>query len=259
MNLKNIAIIRLLLLLFFIASLKTSYGQQETYFHKIHKITTNEHLASHLYIRLDSLEKTRRPKDSYIRIFFNRDVDFGFNHERINLNFNGIYYQVNLLVKNDSIVMGSAIFQLEFEQLPYYEYFNKKYSIPKTDSARALGYLNLRNRFYNSSKSLSDLKNELDIDSWYVLRSGDQYQDSWGKKHIDTIVMRKDFNALETMLKSINCETQIYGVRGFDLLKKNKVKITTNDKKIIDHIKKRNSELVSCAGDICPIIWKAYK
>lgn len=257
MNTKAVVIIRLFLLLFFIAFLKTSYGQQETYFYKIQAITTKEHLASRIYNRLDSLEKTRRPNDSYVRIFFNRDVDFGFKHERIDLNFNGTYYQVNMLVKNDTACLTSAVFSTTFE--PYYEQFNKTHSIPKIDSARTLNYLKLRNKFYDSSKTLNDLKNELDLDRWYVLRDGDGYQETWDKKHINTLVIRKDFNELEMMLKSINCETQTYAVRGFDLLRKRKVHVPVKDKIIVSYIKKRNSDLESTAGDIGPIIWKAYK
>ncbi|MGN6637374.1 MAG: hypothetical protein ACTHJ8_00570 [Mucilaginibacter sp.] len=257
--LNKIIIVRCLVTVIILINTLNAYSQQETYFYKIQDITYKEHLASNVYKRLDSLEKTRRPNDSYIRIFFNRGVDFGFKHERINLNFNGTFYQVNMLVRNDTICFSSTIFDLNFGGIPYYNRFNKRHSLPKIDTARALSYLKLRNQFYESSKTLDDLETELNMDEVYALRDGDGYLETQMKKHIDTLVMRKDFHELRTMLRSINCETQQYAIRGFDLLKRNKVVIPIKDAEIIDHIKKRNSELESMSGDIGPIIWKAYQ
>lgn len=252
----NLRLITFSLILF---SCYNALGQQESYFYKIQEITLTEHLASRLYQRLDSLEKTRRPNDSYIKLFFDRDGDFGFKHQRINLKFNGTDYQVNLLVKNDTITIGSAIFHSYFGQQSYCDYFNKKHGIPKIDSVKALNYLKLRNLFYNSSKTLSDLKNELEIEELYALRGGDGYNDTQAKKHLDKLVNERNFAELESMLKNINCEEQMYGVTGLGWLKKKKVKISTEDKKIINHIIKRNSELESSVGDIGPIIRKAFK
>jgi len=72
--------------------LLSAYGQQETYFYKIQEIANSEHLCTNLLIKLDSLKKTRRPNDSFVKIFFDRDVDFGFTHRRIKIALNSTHY-----------------------------------------------------------------------------------------------------------------------------------------------------------------------
>jgi len=253
--------LRVILSLLFLSVFLNVFGQQETYFYKIQTITTQVHSASELYKKIDSLKQTRRPHDSYIKVLFDRDVDFGYKHKRIQIVFNSdCYYQLNLLIKNNTICLSSTTFALyDFGIGHYYDQFNKRHSIPVADSVKATNYLKLRNQFYRSTKTLNDLKNELDLNELYALRGGDGYNETWDKKHIDTLVRNKNFAELEKMLKSINCETQTYSVYGFYLLKKNRIKIPLKDQRIIDYIKWRNSDLESCAGDICNIIWKAFK
>jgi hypothetical protein len=60
------------------------------------------------------------------------------------------------------------------------------------------------------------------------------------------------------MLKSFNCETQAYGVAGFNMLAKKEYEIPFNILKLIQHIKKRNAELVTCSGCLAGIINKIY-
>ena len=75
---------------------------------------------------------------------------------------------------------------------------------------------------------------------------------------LDSIVQRKDIRELTNMLSSINCETQQYGVYGIDVLRKKGLSIPSFVDKITEYIKKRNSDLVTCAADIYPVIAKAY-
>jgi hypothetical protein len=247
-------------LLLFTACIKTSYGQEETYFYKIQDIIHNEHLDTALHKKLDSIKQTRRPNDSGIKTVFNRDVDFGYRHKRIQVKFNSDYYQVNLLLKNDTICFGSVIMSVGLgDEDEYNRWFNKKHSIPIIDSPRALTYLKSRNLFYNASKTLKDLKNELGINEFYALRGGDGYNYTWNKLHLDTLVKQKNFRELESMLSSISCEEQMYGLTGFDWLKNERVKIPANDIKIIQYIKKRNSDLETCQGDVCGFISKGFK
>ncbi len=260
MSLNNYIIIRLFILLFFIACIKTSYGQQETYFYKIQALIAQGHSDTVFYKKLDSLKQTRRPNDSRIEILFNRDVDFGYKHKRIQVRLNSYGYQINLLVKNDTICFGSVIISVALGIEDVHDTsFNKRHSIPIIDSVRALMYLKSRNLFYNSSKTLKDLKNELDLDEFYALRGGDGYNDTQDKLHLDTLVKQRNFRELESMLNSISCEEQMYGVTGFDWLKNKKVKIPANDNKIIQYIRKRNSDIETCQGDVCGFISKAYK
>src|ERR1700743_1959223 len=115
-----------------------TFAQEITYFHKIEYVATNSKLASLLYKKLDSIKQTRRPHDSKVDSLFNRDIDFGFRQERINLVLNSFHYQLNLLVKNDTIYLSSVKFDDDFE--PSYQ----KFKAYKIDSINALKYLTLR-------------------------------------------------------------------------------------------------------------------
>lgn len=219
-----------------------------------------EHIDTVLMKKLDSLKQTQRPNGSNVKVMFKRDIDFGYQHKRINIVFNAIgFYQLNMLVKNDTVCFASLIFGSEMGEIGGYDGFIRRHSIPYIDSTKALHYVQARNQFYHSGKTLNDLKNELAINSIYALRGGDQYEETWDKLHIDTLVLRKDYVQLESMLKSINCETQMYAFRGLTMLKKKHGKLPGNDQEIIDYIIRRNTELESTAGDIGPIIWKAFK
>lgn len=252
--------LRILLSLLLLFAFFNVIAQPVTYFLKIQTLATKTRLASELYEKIDSLKQTRRPNQSSIKILFNRDVDFGYTQKRIQIEFNARdFYQLNLLIKNDTICLSSTIFSSVFGPSPGEAQANKTLGIPSMDTIGALNYLKLRNRFYKSTKTLNDLKNEINLNEIYALNGGDGYNETWYKKHIDTLVRRKNYVELEAMLKRINCETQTYGVTAFNLLKKSGHTIPLADQKIIDHIKRRNSEIESTEGDLGPIIWKAYK
>lgn len=220
-----------------------AFSQEFTYFHKIENITANAKLASVLYKKLDSVKQTRRPNDSRINILFDRDVDFGYKHKRINIVFNSIYYVVNLLVKNDSIYLSSVSFDREFYDKAYGN-LNKF----RIDTSTCLYYLKLRNGFYKSTKTIIDLKDDLNLNEEYAYRCGDAMQktDEW--IHLEKLAKKKDIGKLTNMLQSICCEEQAYGTAGFNELNKNSIKIPKNIQKIIKHIKDRKSTLVVCNG-----------
>jgi hypothetical protein len=96
-------------------------------------------------------------------VLFNRDVDFGYRQKRIQIVFNGCGYQLNLLVKNDTVCLSSTIFSSIFGPDQGETQFNKTLSVPIIDTIRTMEYLKLRNRFYNSAKILNDLKDELNL------------------------------------------------------------------------------------------------
>ena len=239
--------------------LLTAYGQQETYFYKIQEIANRERLYTNLLIRLDSLKKTRRPNDSFVKIFFDRDVDFGFTHRRIIIALNSTHYEINLLVKQDTICYCSTSFFDEYQSNSYFDYFNEKHSKRKVDTIRALRFLSFRNSFYHSKKSLNDLKRELERHRNYAFYCGDGLTSKQNDAVLlDSIVQRQDIKELTNMLSSINCETQQYGIYGLDELRKKGLNIPAFVDKITEYIKKRNSDLVTCAADIYPVIAKAY-
>lgn len=115
-----------------------------------------------------------------------------------------------------------------------------------------------RNKFYNSSKSTRQLIKEISFDEEYAFYCGDGSPKTQKGKYIEQLVEDESIDTLIDMLKSFNCETQAYGVAGFNMLSKREYKISFDVQKLIDHIKKRNSELVVCSGCLSGLIDKIY-
>ena len=248
----------ILILLLMVQSFKGS-AQLQTYFNKIEDISTKVHTGSELYYKLDSLKQTRRPEDSYVKVIFNRDIDFGYKHKRIQIVFNSSSsYQINLLLRKDSICLSSTILGNVLDNGENFYTFNHRVN-PIIDTPKTVQYLNLRNSFYSSKKSFKELKDDLDNNVIFALRGGDGYLETNYKKHVDTLVSNKNFAELETMLKNINCETQTYGVLGFSLLKSRGVRILSKNQKIINYLKKRNSDIETTQGDLCCYLTKVFK
>jgi len=230
-------------------------AQEITYFHKIENVLANDHSDSSIYKKIDSIKRTRRPHDSNLEIFFNRDVDFEYLHQRINVEFNGTFYQVNLLLKKDSVLYSSLVFDPTFLDNTTF----KRYKTVIIDTVACTKYLKLRNDYYRSSKTINDLSSELTLDEEYAFYCGDGDPKTIKGMYIENLAKRKRIGKLLGLIKSISCEEQAYGVAGFDMLQKNNVMLSIPIKKLIAHIKKRNSDLVSCSGCIGHLIRKAYQ
>jgi hypothetical protein len=226
-----------LILIFFLTNLLSCcYGQEFDYFLQIRNIVKKEKLATSLFQKLDSAKRTRRPIDSKIEIYFNRDVDFGYKHQRINLQLNGNFYTINLLIKNDTVYYSSIVRD-----------FTIRNNVT-TDTLYCLAYLKLRNKFYGSAKTLNDLKTEINLDGIYAVRCGDGFQKTTEWLNIESLVKHKNIGAIKNLLQNICCEEQEYGVSGLALLKKEGVKFPKSDKHLAEYIKQRKSILVECHG-----------
>jgi 2-hydroxy-3-keto-5-methylthiopentenyl-1-phosphate phosphatase len=118
--------------------------------------------------------------------------------------------------------------------------------------------LTKRNKFYNSSKTPRQLIKEISFDEEYAFYCGDGSPKTQKGKYIEQLVEDESTDKLTEMLKSFNCETQAYGVAGFNMLSKKEYEISYDVQKLIDHIKKRNSELVVCSGCLSGLIEKIY-
>jgi hypothetical protein len=234
--------------------LSNTFAQEITYFHKIEYVAANTKLASLLYKKLDSIKQTRRPNDSKIETLFTRDIDFGYKHQRITVTFNSIFYQVNLLVKNDSIYSSSVIFDDNFYDSAY-----KNFKAFKIDTSACLQYLRMRNNFYKSDKKISDLKDDLNLDEDYAFYCGDASPKTSKGKYIEELVKNKRINKLLDLVKSICCEEQAYGVAGLIMLRENKVKISADNNRLLEYIKNRNSELLICSGCLSHLLRKEFE
>jgi hypothetical protein len=247
--LKKIALILILQ-----AAFLKAFGQLEQYYHKIEQVAYHERNPERLFKRIDSIKQTRRPNDSKVTIYFNRDIDFGYRHQRIKITFNGINrYEVNLLIKNDSIHFCSVLYSnlLMDEDA---EKLNRKQNHPAIDTTQVSKYLELRNKFYGSLKKINDLIDELNLDKTYAFYCGDGSPKTKDGKYIEIIVQNRNIRKLKDLLTSACCEEQAYGAAGIKMLQKNKQIIPDDIKKLVSFINKRNSELVVCEGCLSGLV-----
>jgi hypothetical protein len=208
-------------------------------------------MGSVIFEKIDSIKKTRRANDSNADILYNRDVDFGYTQEKIEIVFNGSPYIVNLLLKQDTVIFASADLNAYIGGAdPGFESDRKI----KIDTAGCKQYLKLHNDYYFDTKNIHDLAEEISSENAFGLYCGDGAPKSQEGKHIDTLVIKKDTAALSQYLKSINCEQQAYGLYGFAGLKKTGARISSIDKKLVRHITKRKSALVECTGCFVRVI-----
>ena len=239
----------LLLLLPFI---KSSAQDKDYCFKQADSVLMSENAASILYKKLTALKNLFIPSRSDIRCDLNRDVDFGYRHWRFNVTLNLNKCQIDLLLRNDTIYAKVIRYYL----IPFSN--NTSARFHDTAMVGAFDYLNLRNKFYHSNKSISDLLNELSISKVYAHTCGIISSRTEESLYVEDLAKNKDVQKLFTMLQSICVETQAYGVSGFNMLKRQKVKIDAVTNQIVDHIIKRNSETITCSGCKSGLIEKIY-
>lgn len=207
--------------------------EKSVYFDLIKAIIANEGLGSNAVYRLDTLKSKFIPSRSHVIDYFNRDIDFGYKHRRITVSLNFAGYHVDLLCRNDTIVLSSII-SADHNSLRH-DNFNK---------VAIEQLLKHRNKFYHSSKTPEQLIKEISLQEGYAFYCGDGMPKTQKGKYIEQLVDNENTAALIDMLKSFNCETQVYGVAGLEILEKRDYQIPYEAQKLIEHIKKRNSELV---------------
>lgn len=246
----------LLLPLYFL-TLSQVYGQKPSgYFKLVDSLVLSGNVATSkvLSVKLDSLKAKNVPWGSSFGTSFDRDVDFGYKHKRLNLALNHNLFQIDLLTRNDTIFARtvwnySNLFQVERYPLA----FDSSFVIGKVNE-----YLLQRNKRYHSKKTVNDLLKEISIYSVYAFYCGDGLPITEEGEAIMKLVEDENTEALLEMLQSINIETQAYGVGGFSILERQGFIIPSYIYKIIKHIKARNSETVVCNGCLTGLIEKIY-
>ncbi len=242
---------RLIIVLFLILCLYQTSGQElKTYFKILDSILMKENSSEKLFLKLDSFKSNFIPSRSGLAKSFDRDVDFGYKHERISISINLKEYQIDLLKRNDSIFVKSIKdYKHPFSSDSAIEYFN-------ASSVKYLDYLNLRNQFYKSNKSIANLINELGKVEVYAFTCGLNNIETKMGIHVKNLVKHKNVIALSDLLKSVCTETQAFAIKAFEMLDQMGYPIDPFIKNIIAYLKKRNSEVVECWG--C-IIYEAKK
>ncbi|MCS3797230.1 hypothetical protein [Niastella sp. OAS944] len=221
--------------------------ENAAFFNLIQDIVATERVGNNLVYRLDTLKAKFIPSRSNLNDYFNRDIDFGFKHRRINLRLNFARYQIDLLCRNDTIFL-SSISSAGYKSINYNNYNKEVIAL----------FLEERNKLYRSHKTPAELIKDLSLPEEYAFHCGDGMPKTKKGQYIERLVDEENTVALIDMLKSFNCETQAYGVAGLEMLKKQDYQISDGAQKLIDHIKKRNSDLIVCAGCLSGLIEKVY-
>ncbi|MDB5276172.1 MAG: hypothetical protein JWR61_1127 [Ferruginibacter sp.] len=245
--------LRLNILTFFLLVFLQTSGQEVQVFFKLaDSIVMTENSATKLYAQLDNLKSKFIPSRSSLSTYFDRDIDFGYRHQRINIQLNFHWYQIDLLKRNDSIfVKVIKDYHNPAEIDTTTKYFN-------AESAMNFDYLTLRNKFYYSNKSISDLTSEISKYQVFAFYCGMGSSKTGDGIHIEKLVDNKNVSELTKMLQSICIETQAYAISGFEMLAQHKFQTNAATQAIINHVKKRNSETIICNGCLTGLIKKVY-
>lgn len=234
-------------LLFFLSVQGQDKKETSAYFELIKAVVSSENLGNNLVYRLDTLKSKFIPSRSHVTDYFNRDIDFAFKHRCIIVNLNFAGFRVDILCCNDTIFL-SSLSSADYKSINYDNYHKEVID----------QFLKQRNKFYSSSKTPRQLIKEISLPEQYAFYCGDGMPKTQKGKYIDQLVDNENTATLVDMLKSFNCETQAYGVAGLEMLKKRDYQIPSDAQKLIDHIKKRNSELIVCSGCLSGLIEKIY-
>ena len=231
------------------------YGQEpKYYFDLVINVMATENSSKNILQKLDSLKSTLIPSRSSVSSYFDRDIDFGYRHQRITLRLNLNSFQIDLLKKADTVYTMSVKqyvnpFEVDSTLLSIYSHI---------DTTESLSFLTKRNALYNSHKQLADLLKELAKPEVFAFHCGDGSPKTEQGWYIEELVDNKNIYELTNMLQSICVETQAYGISGLEMLMKKNIEIPIKTKMLIMQIKKRNSQTVICSGCLTGLIEKIY-
>ncbi|AMM51156.1 hypothetical protein TH61_08155 [Rufibacter sp. DG15C] len=226
----------------------SSFGQEvDKNFIVVKNILAQSPNTQVLHLKLDSLYKKGIPSRSKLSLVFTRDIDFNHQHQRVNFGVNFGYFQIDLITHNDSILM-SVLSHKD----------NRKLRSIRIQEEAINTYLATRNSFYKSSKTSKEVAVEISKELVYAFYCGDGSPKTEEGKQIERLVKNSNTQKLGEMLTSLSVETQSFAVTGFEMLSSLEKKITPDQKRMIQHIKNRNSEVVACKGCLSGLIEKVY-
>lgn len=247
-------------LMFIIFSCLKSFGQNESYIVDIlvKEIPTTTN-TDQIDYKIDSLKKYIS-KDIYvfdndygIVDIFEREIDFNYVHQRIEISNSVDDFQLDFVKKNNQILL--FIIQLNTWESKKRKLITKYFV---KDSSLINEYIKNRNSFYKTDKRLEDLISEISLNQTFAINFGYAFTLTQTAKEIQSLIDQKNYDEIFSFLKSYNIENQAFGTYGLSLMKKKKIKIPKEIKRIEKHIKKRNSDTLICAGCICGIVKKIF-
>ncbi len=175
-----------------------------------------------------------------------RELDFGFSHSVCYLRFKEPwlnYYNIYLFSKNDTIVFGYIK-----ETDPYNEKVILKKAFKKTDKIISW-YIAQHKLLYGKKYTMKRFVKEMTILIVYGFSCG--LHRSYFPK--EAVKMKRNIlfsnqRKLSQKLKSISPELQAYGTTGLLQLEKKGKGLSRTNEKIINHLKKRNTDIYVCYG-----------
>jgi len=178
-----------------------------------------------------------------------RDIDFGYKHHRMTiLHLSGWDLKLNFISKNGRIEFGwISEYQLNKDKHLQLKQFKSSPVLMKE-------YLTNHNKFYGTNLNKTEFQNQIITE--YVIGFGcgsfnlndveKDFKKGFNSKKLDKLKNRKYYR---NWLKSFSPEIQTYGAIGLlSILDKYKISITEEEKRIINHLKQRNSIIMSCSG-----------
>ena len=243
-----------LISIFLFFHLQGSAQHAKVYFKVADSILMKENSSTRLYNKLDTLKSRFMPSRSSVTIYFNRNIDFGYKHERINLRLNLENYQIDLFIINDTIYAKTIRhffnpYEMESETLEFHF---------SADTLNLSGYLKKRNKMYNSTKTASDLIKEISKYKVFAFNCGFGSSKTKEGKYIEWLAEENNTTDLIKMLQSFSVEDQAYGISGFEILKRKGYPTPLEIQNLIRQIKRRNSDTITCSGCSSGLITKLY-
>jgi hypothetical protein len=221
--------------------------ERRAHFASVRIVVQSETSADRLVQRLDSLKSTFIPSRSEVTDYFNRDLEFDVKHRRVLVQLNFYPFNIDILTRNDTIL--AAVVAAESHKYVHHQVYAE---------ATVQTFLDQRNKLYGSAKSVKQLMDEISLDEEFAFRCGDGGPPTKQGKYIEQLVEEENADTLVEMLKSFNCETQAFGIVGLEMLRRRGYVVTRETQKLINWIKKRNSEVVICVGCLSGLVEKIY-
>ena len=230
----------------FSTSLECAYCQspEETYSLLINLSGKND--FTYVFKSVDSLSKLDLSNSKYFKLYIDRKIDLNFEHKRIVLFFKSSSFQMDFLIRNDSILFEAI--KGDARNLLHYSYDTSQMSI----------FIKERNNLYGARKTISDLRKELVISESFAMYCGDALPlTSKGREIID-MANDQDVSEFRNMTQSFSPEIQAYGVVGLEMLKRDNFELSGYDKWVIEYIRKRNASVINCSGCFDGVVSKIY-
>jgi len=189
-----------------------------------------------IFKSIDSLAKNDLVSNKYFQLYIDREIDLNVVHKRIELSMNSSSFQLDFLMRNDSILLKAV--KGGKKSLLSYTYDTSQISI----------FVEERNKLFGAKKSISDLKRELLISESFAMYCGEVMALTSEGSKILAMVNDEDVDKFRRMTQSFSPEIQAYGIAGLEMLKRNNFEMSDYDNWVIQYIRKRNAEVISCSG-----------